>query len=305
MFTTDVSGSRWRDRIARARQLADETAPAADLLEFYVALTEYQHSLLERWGGNAASVSDETCPEPRRRAPLLASLDPDFVVGAVRELVSWLPEVAPPRLREAAREMRDMTAGAWRARLDSYCSSPGGGADDFSEATIFVLEAVLQPLAERLASSQGCRVRLQADQAGPAQAGHDVPMKGAGAAGAAGGPRCPVCEGSPSVGVLREAGHGARRALVCGLCLTEWDYLRLVCAGCGEQRFESLPVFTADQFPHVRIEACDTCRRYLKTIDATRDGRAIPVVDDIATVTLDLWARDRGYTRVHANLLRL
>jgi FdhE protein len=106
------------------------------------------------------------------------------------------------------------------------------------------------------------------------------------------------------VGVLREEGHGARRALVCGLCLTEWDYLRVVCAGCGEQRFESLPVFTAEQFPHVRIEACDTCRTYLKTIDLTKDGRAVPVVDDIASISLDLWARDRGYTRLRASLVR-
>jgi FdhE protein len=77
-----------------------------------------------------------------------------------------------------------------------------------------------------------------------------------------------------------------------------------VCAGCGEQRFESLPVFTAEQFPHVRIEACDTCRTYLKTIDLTKDGRAIPVVDDIASLSLDLWAQDRGYTRLRPSLVR-
>jgi len=166
-----------------------------------------------------------------------------------------------------------------------------GRADQCSETTIFVLEAVLQPLAERLASA-----RQEAASPGRVAA----PLL----ARASGGPRCPVCAESPSVGVLREEGHGARRALVCGLCLTEWDYLRLVCAGCGEQRFESLPVFTAEQFPHVRIEACDTCRTYLKTIDLTKDGRAVPVVDDIASISLDLWARDRGYRRLRASLVR-
>jgi formate dehydrogenase maturation protein FdhE len=69
------------------------------------------------------------------------------------------------------------------------------------------------------------------------------------------------------------------------------------------QRFDALPVFSAEQFPHARIEACDTCWRYLKTIDATRDGRAIPVVDDLATVALDLWASDQGYARVRTNLV--
>jgi formate dehydrogenase accessory protein FdhE len=215
------------------------------------------------------------------------------VVGAVRDLVCWLPAVAPPRLREAAQAIRGMTAGEWRACLDSYRSRPYGGADQFSETAIFVLEAVLQPLAERLASAPQ-------DPAAASAGRVAAPLP----ARASGGPVCPVCGGSPGVGVLREEGHGARRALVCGLCLTEWDYLRLVCAWCGEQRFESLPVFTADQFPHVRIEACDTCRTYLKTIDLTKDGRAVPVVDDIASISLDLWARDRGYRRLRASLVR-
>ena len=166
-------------------------------------------------------------------------------------------------------------------------------ADRFSETTIFVLEAVIQPLAERLASA---RQPLATSSTGSVAA--SLPAR------ASGGPRCPACGGSPVVGVLRQEGHGARRALVCGLCLTEWDYLRLVCTGCGEQRFEALPVFTAEQFPHVRIEACDTCRAYLKTIDLTKDGRAVPVVDDLASISLDLWARDRGYTRLRASLVR-
>ena len=120
---------------------------------------------------------------------------------------------------------------------------------------------------------------------------------------APGGQRCPVCGEVPVLGVLREEGHGSKRTLLCGLCLMEWDYLRLVCPACGEQEFESLPVFTAEQFPHVRIEACETCRIYLKTIDLTKDGHAVPPVDDIATVLLDVWARERGYARLRPNLL--
>lgn len=85
----------------------------------------------------------------------------------------------------------------------------------------------------------------------------------------------------------------------------EWSYFRLVCPACGEQRFDALPVFTSDQVPGARIEACDTCHRYLKTIDLTRDGHAVPSVDDLATVSLDLWARDQGYTRLRSNLLMI
>ena len=40
---------------------------------------------------------------------------------------------------------------------------------------------------------------------------------------------------------------------------------------------------------------------YLKTIDASMDGLAIPEVDDVATLTLDLWAREQGYRRIRAS----
>jgi FdhE protein len=37
----------------------------------------------------------------------------------------------------------------------------------------------------------------------------------------------------------------------------------------------------------------------------TKDGLAVPCVDDIASVSLDLWARGQGYSRVKRNLLQL
>ncbi len=119
----------------------------------------------------------------------------------------------------------------------------------------------------------------------------------------AGGERCPICRGAPVVAMLREQSHGARRSLVCGLCFTEWPAPRLMCLNCGESRFESLPVFRAQEFDAIRIDACDTCHTYVKTIDLTRDGAACPIVDDVASMPLDLWAAERGYQRARPNLL--
>jgi FdhE protein len=62
-------------------------------------------------------------------------------------------------------------------------------------------------------------------------------------------------------------------------------------------------VYTAKEFPHVRIEACDTCRTYIKSVDLTKNGLAVPVVDELATISLALWADERGYTKVQLNLL--
>ncbi|HTS24407.1 MAG TPA: formate dehydrogenase accessory protein FdhE, partial [Bryobacteraceae bacterium] len=58
-----------------------------------------------------------------------------------------------------------------------------------------------------------------------------------------------------------------------------------------------------DQFPHVRVEACDSCHTYINSVDLTRNGLAVPVVDELATVSLNVWAEQRGYAKLQLNLL--
>jgi FdhE protein len=118
-------------------------------------------------------------------------------------------------------------------------------------------------------------------------------------------PRCPLCAEKPVAAVLRPEGQGSRRFLLCGLCLTEWEYRLLPCANCGEADQDKLLLYTAEEFPHIRVEACRTCRVYLKAIDLTMDGRAVPEVDELASVVLDLWADEHGYTKLQTNLFGL
>jgi FdhE protein len=103
--------------------------------------------------------------------------------------------------------------------------------------------------------------------------------------------------------VLRREGDGAKRSLVCSLCATEWEFRRVLCPNCGEENKDKLPVYIAADFEHVRVEACDTCRTYLKSVDLTKAGRAVPVVDELATVPLNVWAEEHGYTKANPNIL--
>lgn len=137
------------------------------------------------------------------------------------------------------------------------------------------------------------RVLLQANAAGYGRRSPTV---------AVGQPRCPYCAEKPVAAVLRPEGDGGKRFLLCGLCFTEWAYSSLLCPNCGEADQDKLRVYTAEEFPHIRVEACDTCRVYLKAIDLTRNGRAVPEVDELASAVLDLWAAERGYTKLQANL---
>ena len=115
-------------------------------------------------------------------------------------------------------------------------------------------------------------------------------------------PTCPFCFDHPLVAILRPEGDGGRRTLLCGRCFTEWEFRRLMCPGCGEEDREKLPVYTSPEFPHIRVEACDTCRRYIKAVDLTRDGTAVPEVDEIAALPLDLWAMENHYDKLAPNL---
>jgi FdhE protein len=269
---TPDSDSRTGRRTKRARDLAGTNA-AAPLLTFYARLGEEQGRLLAR---------DRDRPQRSCRDGRLADVvDRDAVVSGLGELLAWLPAAAPATLTDSVAELTTRSPRAWRHRLDDYIAGLPESVEAGCEG--FVLEAALQPFAEECAAAASA---YRADERAVSD-------------------RCPFCGDRPAVAALREAGHGARRSFVCGLCLTEWPAPRLGCTGCGESGFERLPVFRTDDIVTARIDACDACGAYMKTIDLTRDGHAIPVVDDLATVTLDLWARDRGYYRLRPNLLRL
>jgi FdhE protein len=153
-----------------------------------------------------------------------------------------------------------------------------GGTDD--DAARFYARVLLQPYAEHLA----LRGKIDLEETTAI---------------------CPFCSARPVAGVLRGEGDGAKRWMLCSLCATEWPYLRVVCPNCGERDKDNLPVYTATDFDHVRVEACDRCRTYVKSVDLTRNGRAVPVVDELATVALNIWAEEHGYAKLESNLLGL
>jgi formate dehydrogenase maturation protein FdhE len=111
----------------------------------------------------------------------------------------------------------------------------------------------------------------------------------------------------PRAAVLREdAEAGAlRRTLLCGLCGSEAPHARVACPACGEEDPAKLPRFTAREIPWIRIDACDACRSYLKAVDLTKAPEAEPFVDELASLALDVVARDKGYRKLSPNLAGL
>jgi Protein involved in formate dehydrogenase formation len=117
------------------------------------------------------------------------------------------------------------------------------------------------------------------------------------------GPACPACGGLPQASVIREESGefmaGSPRRLVCGRCALWWSFARATCPWCGEDDSRKVNSFSPEGDRLVRIDACDTCRAYVKTFDLREPGGrdVVPLVDDVATLTLDVWAHEKGLQR--------
>jgi FdhE protein len=258
--------AKWDQRIRRAAELATKHPFAAEALRFYERLAGFQKSLY-------ASLENG-----RGTGALCGDLDLPRLLPHLPPFLELIETIAPSLLAQSAAQLRAGREARWRDVLGEFWSH----SEQINDAEAFLAWTFLQPYAENLAG-----------QTQPTQTQETTPAL------------CPLCSSRPQVGVLRQQGDGGKRSLICALCATEWDYRRLVCPACGEEDVDKLPVYTAEGFDHVRVEACDSCHHYIKTIDLTKDGRAVPVVDELAAIPVSLWAAENGYAKVRANLLGL
>jgi len=255
----------WQQRVRRAEQLAEQHPFAGEILGFYVHVARFQQGLGQKLGKVYADPSS------------LLSARPEFaeLLGAFPAFLSLVEEKAPAQFAQIAKAVRDSPSSTWSDLLNHCWSAhePPNISDEF------LAVAFLQPYAELVRSRAG----LQLD-------GYTRSL-------------CPFCDRRPAFGVLRQQGDGARRSLICGFCLSEWEFRRIVCPACGEEDQTKLPIYTAAQFPHIRVECCDACHTYIKSTDLTKNGLANPLVDELASVPLDLWAQEHEYAKLCPNLL--
>ena len=258
----------WDTRIQRAEQLAARSEAAREMLTFYGTLLRAQKEGYEYLRGRKGWLPSGALEED---LPVVRATMPGLLHAVAASGPPALAEEARALARAGGGEVDEALLEQWRAPSD----------------TRFFAKALLQPYARWLAES------------GARPVGRDRERRES---------LCPFCGGKPQVGFLQTSEPGAEsggRGLVCATCLTVWPFRRVVCASCGEERPAKLGYFQSPEFEHVRIEACDTCLHYIKGVDLTRLGLAVPLVDEVAAAALDVWAREHGYTKVELNLVGL
>ena len=262
----------WDKRICRAEELANRYAFAKKALGFYGVLTSHQKGVYQRIESLAKDSNERLSLEEELPLGILRPHMPSFILLIKKE--------GSPKLVRLAEELGKMNEEGLDAILQSYWRKKALDTTK-NRALSFFAKAFLQPYAEYLSDMRG------KPEDGLAES---VSL-------------CPLCGGRPQVGCLRQADNGSRLSLVCSLCLAEWNFHRLSCVACGKGCNGKFPYYTTEDYPHIRLDVCDNCGRYIKTVDVSKDHEAVPVVDELATIPIDIWARQQGYEKIEDNVL--
>ncbi len=282
------AGGPWAGHRRRARALREAHPFAEEMLTLYLAL-------LDVWEGAAELVRAER-PHPAK----LAAWTADRVLPRVMAATA---AGGPRPLAQAAGDL--LAAGGCEEWVAAWlCGEP--------------LDPVTRYLAR--ASTWAPLVALGADAA---QACAEDPS-------ARDERHCPRCGGLPQFSFRSGGGDplvSGRRHLACSRCGHSWSYSASSCPSCGETTGAQRTMYaerrdgpvvgrvTDDQraaegtegeaptFPHLRVEACASCQRYVIDVDLGRDARAVAEVDELAALPLDLYAADHGLSKITPNLM--
>jgi FdhE protein len=287
--------------VARLEALIGKPHVSEGYIRFRIDLLKAQWAVRQAlaatppWGPSLQTTSQATSMaggEAGAPTPPLGLTTVSFEPELLRSLFTALCASAARRGRQTEDTQRLMAAVEDNPALleELACKAAFGPAMDdleslarevgvFVDVLLFIGRALAAPFvaeaAWRLASTHG---------GGPAPT--------------ATGSGCGMCGSAPSFARLRR--EDGRRILVCSLCGRSWESPRLLCPLCGIDDPEALSLLRPPEDAARWVEACEGCRGYVKTVDERRlplGETIIPVVEEAATLHLDLLAEREGYIR--------
>src|SRR5580704_6445643 len=169
--------SKWDLRIRRASELASIHSFAAQAMDFYERVTQFQKSLYAQL--ESKSGRDK---KPRPSGTLRQDFDDCLLLPQFGRFLLLIEESAASPLSQSARELRLQDSGHWRQVLAGFWTSDPESRESLDPGEGLISWIFLQPYAEYLAD------RSEQISTGEAPS------------------RCPLCSSKPQVGALRREG---------------------------------------------------------------------------------------------------
>ena len=269
----------------RAQQLKRKRPDYGAILDFYVKVRETQITSKAALKLDPTKVKESRQQRPTEEGMSLLRkedfpVDREASIGLFHALCRIGKTANPHMAQQIGRMETALEAG----KLDLKKLLTGGGKEQASEQAAADLGLDRQVLSFLIHNSIRPSI-----EAGMEQLRNELePETGRTT-------HCPVCGSLPDLNLLR--GEGGMRYSLCSVCCYEWRIDRLSCAVCGNREQGSLQYFYGEGEEACRIDLCDTCHHYVKTIDTRNLEASDPSLEDLATLHLDFVAVQKGYKR--------
>lgn len=280
------NGNVITDRIKKAADALKQLRPVyAPLLSFYEQIFIAQENSKADIDLDPIQISEEIVALKRNEALPLINLS-DFIVDAEagKELlikICKIIKVANPEMADSAKAILKavgdkITPKTLFAALlngdDVYFQKTAENAHTDKNALAFVVYNSMKPslvlCAEQLSNYPGAAEKWEKEY-------------------------CPICGSYPGISMLDTDGN---RLLCCSFCWHEWEAARNICPYCGNDDRKTHRYFYSDEEKSYRVDVCESCNKYIKTVDKRQAERSIyPPLEQVSTLHLDIKAQELGF----------
>ena len=268
-----------------ADQLTARNSAYESILGFYVPVFTAQEASLPQIRIGPPQLSAETLAARRRGGfPLTSLSDFELDVDACQALLRKICKIAAGAGPDLAR-----TAAGLAAAVDREKALSG----ELFTALLQEKDPVLARAADRMGIDQKLLGVFLYSSIRPSivkgarQLSRYLDRETAWAAG-----YCPICGAWPGLSLF---GGEGQRFLICNFCGHKWPAGRVFCPFCKNREGRSLHYFFSEQEREYRVDVCDRCERYIKTVDLRHTDRIFYApLEQVATLHLDIKAAGMG-----------
>jgi FdhE protein len=257
-----------------------------DLLDFYKKIFVAQESAQQQVQIEPIPIAEHVLSIKLKEGFPLVS-QPEFVIdqGVAQDLMRELCQIAFSTNEKLAASAGSLMGAMDNHRLDtaalieSFMNGEGGNFENAAET----LKIEQQVLLFFIYNSIKPSLVVNAQKLSAMLPTVEERLSGS----------CPICGSMPALAILEGKGG---RFLYCSFCWHKWRTPRLFCAFCNNEDHQTLAYFYSEAEPEYRVDTCDRCKNYIKTVDARKSDRLLyPPVEQVCSLHLDIKAEEAGF----------